>query len=127
MRLDVKPYASLTQLPVHLFTLVGQVRNGKVHYNSFTLNNQTYSVGDCVFLFPEDESYPPYIARILSAFVDQEVTGTDPHCIEAGLPGTADCTPTCNCVDIPSGMRPCHLGGLGRMRFAAVLVDVPCH
>lgn len=110
-----------------MFPLAGQVRNGKVHYNSFTLNNQTYSVGDCVFLFPEDESYPPYIARILSAFVDQEVTGTDPHCIEAGLKGTDDCTPACNCVERQSKMQSCHLGGRGRVRKAAVLVDVPCH
>ncbi|EFJ41609.1 hypothetical protein VOLCADRAFT_98336 [Volvox carteri f. nagariensis] len=59
------------------------VQENRIHYNSFTLNDQTYHVGDCVYLYPEDEQFPPYIARILAAFVDRNVqSGADPHCIE---------------------------------------------
>ncbi|KAG2430975.1 hypothetical protein HYH02_013508 [Chlamydomonas schloesseri] len=60
-----------------------QRADGRIQYNSFRLNSTDYRVGDCVFLFPEDESYPPYVARILAAFVDTQVQeGSDPHCIE---------------------------------------------
>ncbi|KAG2482200.1 hypothetical protein HYH03_018846 [Edaphochlamys debaryana] len=70
---------------LQLFVWVGQgqVKETRVHYQSFTLNDVTYHVGECVYLYPEDEQYPPYIARILSAFVDKDVQpGADPHCIE---------------------------------------------
>lgn len=36
--------------------------------------------GDCVYLFPEDESSPHYIGRLASAFVDDKAD--DPLCIE---------------------------------------------
>ncbi|KAG2424472.1 hypothetical protein HXX76_014524 [Chlamydomonas incerta] len=71
-------------LQVFLWLGAGHQRaDGRIHYSSFRLNSTDYRVGDCVFLFPEDESYPPYVARILSAFVDTAVQeGSDPHCIE---------------------------------------------
>jgi len=69
-----------------VFVWVGQgaMREKRQHYQSFQLNNTIYSVDDTVYLYPEDESYPHYIGRIVSAFVDEEATGDgrDPHCIE---------------------------------------------
>jgi hypothetical protein len=46
-----------------------QVKDDKVHYNSFTLNGTEYSVGDAVLLFPEDESYKPNVAKVRGATV----------------------------------------------------------
>ncbi|GIM14489.1 hypothetical protein Vretimale_17437 [Volvox reticuliferus] len=72
-------------MTLQLFVWVGhgEVEDNRVNYKSFTLNDQTYHVGDCVYLYPEDEQFPPYIARILAAFVDRNVqAGADPHCIE---------------------------------------------
>ncbi|PNH05487.1 hypothetical protein TSOC_003231, partial [Tetrabaena socialis] len=72
-------------MSLQLFVWVGQgqAKGSRVHYQSFTLNDQTYHVGDVCYLYPEDELYPPYVARILSAFVDKDVqSGADPHCIE---------------------------------------------
>ncbi|GFR49765.1 hypothetical protein Agub_g11928 [Astrephomene gubernaculifera] len=64
----------------------GQVKDKKIYYQGFSLDGQTYNVGDCVFLFPEYEHFPPYIARILAAWVDQNVEPEAlpevTHCIE---------------------------------------------
>lgn len=54
----------------------------KTYYKSFSLNGVTYSVGECVYLFPEDETLPHYIGRITNAFVDLCSLVQDPHCIE---------------------------------------------
>ncbi|GIL54840.1 hypothetical protein Vafri_10533 [Volvox africanus] len=72
-------------MTLQLFVWVGhgEVEDNRINYKSFTLNDHTYHVGDCVYLYPEDEQFPPYIARILAAFVDRNVqAGADPHCIE---------------------------------------------
>jgi hypothetical protein len=41
--------------------------------------------GDSVYLYPEDENYPHYIGRIVSAFVDEHSGHADPHCIQVRL------------------------------------------
>lgn len=38
--------------------------------------------GDSVYLYPEDEHYPHYIGRIVTAFVDEQSGHADPHCIQ---------------------------------------------
>ncbi|PNW79525.1 hypothetical protein CHLRE_08g358532v5 [Chlamydomonas reinhardtii] len=84
MMAQAQPPQQQPSLQVFLWLGAGQQRaDGRIQYSSFRLNSTDYRVGDCVFLFPEDESYPPYVARILSAFVDTQVQeGSDPHCIE---------------------------------------------
>lgn len=54
----------------------------RTYYKSFSLNGVTYTVGECVYLFPEDETLPHYIGRVTSAFVDLCSPAQDPHCIE---------------------------------------------
>lgn len=41
-----------------------------------------FCAGDSIYLYPEDESHPNYIGRIVSAFVDEHSGHADPHCIE---------------------------------------------
>lgn len=69
-----------------VFYWTGQAREAgsRTYYERFSLNKAAFSVGDCVYLFPEVDSLPPYIGRIVSAFVEKEVAseGQDPHCIE---------------------------------------------
>lgn len=60
----------------------GEQRGHRTHYQQFTLNNQQYKLGDCVYLYPEDEALPHYIGKIKSAFVDSNYAQQDPHCIE---------------------------------------------
>ncbi|KAF5834450.1 hypothetical protein DUNSADRAFT_8878 [Dunaliella salina] len=69
---------------MQLFYWLGDGRQspGKVHYSSFMLNGQTYNVGDCVYLYPEDEHSPHFVGRIVSAFVDETAPESDPHRIE---------------------------------------------
>jgi hypothetical protein len=43
-----------------------------------------YKAGDCVFLYPEDETFPHYVGRICAAFVDESTGYADPHCIQVG-------------------------------------------
>eukprot|EP00198_Chlamydomonas_reinhardtii_P014394 XP_001703731.1 predicted protein [Chlamydomonas reinhardtii] len=88
MMAQAQPPQQQPSLQVFLWLGAGQQRaDGRIQYSSFRLNSTDYRVGDCVFLFPEDESYPPYVARILSAFVDTQVQeGSDPHCIEPPTP-----------------------------------------
>lgn len=56
-------------------------QDGRTYYNSFSLNGEHYVLGDCVFLYPEDPSQPPFIARLCSCFHDYNSL-SDPHCIE---------------------------------------------
>lgn len=60
----------------------GEQRGHRTFYEQFTLNNIQYKLGDCVYLYPEDEALPHYIGKIKSAFVDSNYASQDPHCIE---------------------------------------------
>ena len=57
----------------------------RTHYSGFTLNDVTYSVGDCVMVVPETENDPVYMARIVSAFADRSAGAAVPMCIEVSL------------------------------------------
>eukprot|EP00798_Chlamydomonas_sp_ICE-L_P001719 gene1719-33126_t len=70
---------------VQVFYWLGEGRHhsdGRLYYTHFSLNGTKYSLGDCVYLFPEGENYPHYIGRIKSAFVEALTGQADPHCIE---------------------------------------------
>ncbi|GFH19891.1 uncharacterized protein HaLaN_16920 [Haematococcus lacustris] len=69
---------------MQVFYWVGQgtQRDGKTFHTAFALNSVTYQIGDSVFLYPEEESCPHYVGRIVSAFVDEHSGHADPHCIE---------------------------------------------
>lgn len=54
----------------------------RTDYAGFSLNGVEYKVGDCAYLYPEDEGVLPYVGRILACFQDRSGTGTDPHCVE---------------------------------------------
>ncbi|GLC46592.1 hypothetical protein PLESTF_001903300 [Pleodorina starrii] len=51
-------------------------------YVGFNLNGVEYRIGDCAFLYPEDEGVPPYVGRILKCFHDRSGAAADPHCVE---------------------------------------------
>ncbi|GIL54844.1 hypothetical protein Vafri_10533 [Volvox africanus] len=54
----------------------------RTDYAGFNLNGVEYKLGDCAYLYPEDEDVPPYVGRILACFHDQSGRAADPHCVE---------------------------------------------
>ncbi|GBF98497.1 GATA type zinc finger transcription factor family [Raphidocelis subcapitata] len=54
----------------------------RTHYRAFSFCSTHYTVGDHVYLIPEDPSAPLYLARIISAFEDASQEGGDRLCIE---------------------------------------------
>jgi hypothetical protein len=57
----------------------------RTYYNKFGYGQNTIEVGDCVYLLPEDDSKPKYIARILSAYEEHRAAETERFCIEVGF------------------------------------------
>jgi hypothetical protein len=53
-----------------------------VSFPGFFLNEVKYEVGDNVYLLPEDDKSPLYVARILRAYEDGQSSDADRHCIE---------------------------------------------
>ncbi|GIL80244.1 hypothetical protein Vretifemale_9419 [Volvox reticuliferus] len=54
----------------------------RTDYAGFNLNGVEYKLGDCAYLYPEDEDVPPYVGRILACFHDRSGRAADPHCVE---------------------------------------------
>mmetsp|Transcript_13973 Transcript_13973/g.30215 ORF Transcript_13973/g.30215 Transcript_13973/m.30215 type:complete len:624 (-) Transcript_13973:1251-3122(-) len=54
----------------------------RTYYTGFTLANNVFSLGDCVYLYPEDAGLSHYIGKIVSAFSDASPNATDAHCVE---------------------------------------------
>ncbi|KXZ48880.1 hypothetical protein GPECTOR_24g169 [Gonium pectorale] len=55
----------------------------RLDFAGFSLNGIEYRVGDCAFLFPEDESQGQhYVAQVLSCFQLTRGQAADPHCVE---------------------------------------------
>ncbi|KAJ9514021.1 hypothetical protein QJQ45_021092 [Haematococcus lacustris] len=73
---------SAPEMQVFYWVGQGTQRDGKTFHTAFALNSVTYQIGDSVFLYPEEESCPHYVGRIVSAFVDEHSGHADPHCIE---------------------------------------------
>jgi hypothetical protein len=53
-----------------------------INFPGFFLNEVKYEVGDNVYLLPEDDKSPLYVARILRAYEDSHSSDVDRHCIE---------------------------------------------
>lgn len=53
-----------------------------LYYTSFQFCNTTYTIGDHVYLTPEDPGAPLYLARIITAFEDAQQQGGDRLCVE---------------------------------------------
>lgn len=56
--------------PTFNWTGVGRQQGSRIHYDSFNFADELYLLGDCVYLLPEEEGAPPYIARLLKAWED---------------------------------------------------------
>ncbi|KAI8470082.1 MAG: hypothetical protein J3K34DRAFT_521647 [Monoraphidium minutum] len=73
--------------PAPTFNWIGNgatdAETGCIYFEAFQFCNTRYSTGDHVFLLPEDEGAPLYIARILRAFEDPRAPEPDRLCIEA--------------------------------------------
>eukprot|EP00877_Chromochloris_zofingiensis_P007578 jgi/Chrzof1/3073/Cz12g10210.t1 len=76
-------------VPTPTFNWTGSAvhQGGRLFYNSFQFCNESYACGDYVYLLPEDEGSPLYIAKILKAFEDASAPDTERLCIEVGMPG----------------------------------------
>jgi hypothetical protein len=62
----------------------------KLYYNSFMFCNVRYALGDFVYLLPEDEGAPLYIARLKQAYEDTNAAEGERLSIQVrhqGLPG----------------------------------------
>jgi hypothetical protein len=54
----------------------------RTYYKGFTLNDASYSIGDCVLLLPESADEPYHIGCIQSAFTDCAPDVRETQCIE---------------------------------------------
>jgi len=83
--------AAATAPPQPTFNWIGpgtvSAENSCIYFDSFQFCNTVYVIGDHVYLLPEDEGSPLYIARILRAFEDPSAPDSDRLCIEVGVWG----------------------------------------
>jgi hypothetical protein len=69
-------------IPTFNWCGVGDVRGTRTHYRCFQLADTQYQKGDYVYLLPEEQDAPMYIARLLDAFEDAGASDQDKLCIE---------------------------------------------
>jgi len=55
------------------------------YFDSFQFCGNYYSIGEHVYLTPEDAGSPPYLGRITNAFEDSTKEGGDRFCIQVGV------------------------------------------
>lgn len=70
--------------PTFNWTGMGRPECAHIHYQSFNFAGQHYSLGDCVYLLPEEEGSPPYIARLVRAYEDANAKEAERLVIEVG-------------------------------------------
>eukprot|EP00955_Chlamydomonas_euryale_P012531 134875-Chlamydomonas_euryale.AAC.7 len=56
------------------------------HFSGFSLQETSYSVGDCVLLSPQKDGDLPFVGRILGCYADASQVGDLSHCIEVRAP-----------------------------------------
>jgi hypothetical protein len=62
---------------------------GRTYFARFAYGSDVIASGDCVYLLPEDDARPRYLARILSAYEEHAAGDADRFCIEVcGPPGS---------------------------------------
>jgi hypothetical protein len=73
--------------PTFNWTGMGRPEGSNIHYQSFNFAGQHYTLGDCVYLLPEEEGSPPYIARLVRAYEDTNAKEAERLVIEVCVPG----------------------------------------
>jgi hypothetical protein len=73
--------------PTFNWTGMGRPEGSNIHYQSFNFAGQHYTLGDCVYLLPEEEGSPPYIARLVRAYEDTNAKEAERLVIEVCTPG----------------------------------------
>lgn len=71
--------------PTFNWTGMGRPEGAHIHYQSFYFAGQHYTLGDCVYLLPEEEGSPPYIARLVRAYEDTNAKEAERLVIEVRL------------------------------------------
>lgn len=61
---------------------VGRQEGSRIYYTSFNFSGEPYALGDCVYLLPEEEGAPPYIAKLLRAWEDTRANDAEKLIIE---------------------------------------------
>lgn len=70
--------------PTFNWTGMGHPQGPHIHYQSFNFAGQHYTLGDYVYLLPEEEGSPPYIARLVRAYEDTTAKEAERLVIEVG-------------------------------------------
>jgi hypothetical protein len=70
------------QQPTFSWTGAGQHEGSRVYYSSFNFAGEPYALGDCVYLLPEEEGAPPYIAKLMRAWEDTAAVDAEKLIIE---------------------------------------------
>jgi len=70
--------------PTFNWTGMGHPQGAHIHYQSFNFAGQHYTLGDYVYLLPEEEGSPPYIARLVRAYEDTTAKEAERLVIEVG-------------------------------------------
>lgn len=68
--------------PTFNWTGVGEPVGPHILYQSFHFAGQHYALGDCVYLLPEEEGSPPYIARLVKCYEDTNANDAERLVIE---------------------------------------------
>ena len=76
---------------------LGTQEGDRVYFSSFQFCQTKYQVGDHVYLLPEDEGAPLYIAKILKAFEDTTAEEGERLCIEVRQAAVAAGQSSCGC------------------------------
>lgn len=78
--------------PTFNWTGMGRPEGSNIHYQSFNFAGQHYTLGDCVYLLPEEEGSPPYIARLVRAYEDTNAKEAERLVIEVCVCQAVTCT-----------------------------------
>jgi hypothetical protein len=70
------------QQPTFSWTGAGQHEGSRIYYSSFNFAGEPYALGDCVYLLPEEEGAPPYIAKLMRAWEDTAAADAEKLIIE---------------------------------------------
>jgi hypothetical protein len=104
------------QQPTFSWTGAGQHEGSRIYYSSFNFSGEPYALGDCVYLLPEEEGAPPYIAKLMRAWEDTAAVDAEKLIIEvrraAQLAGIA-CRTAEVCVQ---GSSACRRGTAGNIQ-----------
>ncbi|WIA14550.1 hypothetical protein OEZ85_003067 [Tetradesmus obliquus] len=70
------------QQPTFSWTGAGRHEGSRIFYSSFNFAGEPYALGDCVYLLPEEEGAPSYIAKLMRAWEDTAAADAEKLIIE---------------------------------------------